>query len=105
MTTLPCLSTILPPWDQTSQWHHVLASPVALPSANPTGVPFALSAWHILRNPALSFGKVSKPAAFIWLTRCTRQAPATPMGTATHLPLSVQYSLPTGYQPPYLPPR
>ncbi len=69
MTTLLLVSTSLPPNAQTSHWHHVLPSPVALPSANPGGVPFSFSALHSLRNPSVSFGKVSKPAAFMWLWR------------------------------------
>src|SRR5438034_438190 len=38
MTTLLSLSTSLPPNAQTTHWHHVLPSPVALPSAIPAGV-------------------------------------------------------------------
>src|SRR5258708_7050170 len=54
MVTLLSLSTSLPPNDQTSHWHHVLPSPVALPKAIPAGVPFSFRALHILRNPSLS---------------------------------------------------
>ncbi len=32
-------------------------------------VPFAFSAWHSFRNPGMSLGKVSNPAAFIELSR------------------------------------
>src|SRR3954470_2529466 len=42
MATLLCSSTNLPPKAQSSQWHQPLASPVALPSAKPGGVPLAL---------------------------------------------------------------
>src|SRR5512139_878174 len=100
MTTLPFSSTILPPWDQTSQCVHTLPSPVALPSAKPAcGRPFALSAWQYLRNDAVSFGNVSKPACFMWLTRCTIELPAQPIGIAIHFFFSVQYALHTSYQP------
>src|SRR4249920_2846099 len=61
ITTLLSLSTSLPPNAHTSHWHQVLPSPVALPSANPGGVPFSFSALHSLRKPSVSFGKLSKP--------------------------------------------
>src|SRR5262245_35459467 len=105
ITTLPFSSTILPPCDHTSQWVQVLPSPVALPSANPGGRPFALRPWHSLRKPGRSFGNVSNPAAFMALMRWTSALPAQPLGTAIHLPLWVQYDLATSYHPPYLPPR
>src|SRR5439155_156953 len=78
--------TILPPNAHTSQWHQEFASPVALPSANPGGVPFAFGALHSSRKPAVSFGNSLKPAACTWLMRCVKQAPAAPRGTAMHLP-------------------
>src|SRR6185295_2059393 len=56
-------STSLAPCDQSNQWHQMLASPVAWPSAIPGGVPFALSAWHNLRKPSVSRGMPSNPAA------------------------------------------
>ena len=56
MTTLFLASTILPPNAHTSQCVQVLPSPVALPSAKPTGVPFSFSALHSLRKPSVSFG-------------------------------------------------
>jgi hypothetical protein len=68
MTTLLFLSTSLPPCDQSSQWHH-RPSPVALPSAKPAGVPFSFMALSSFRKPSVSFGKLSKPAAFTWLWR------------------------------------
>ncbi len=68
MTTLFLASTSLPPCAQTSQCVQ-LESPVALPSANPDGVPLAFSAWHSLRKPAMSRGTLSKPAALTWLSR------------------------------------
>src|SRR5437763_9271894 len=105
MTTLPLLSTILPPCDHTSQWVHTLPSPVALPSAKPGGRPAALYAWASFRNPAVSLGNSSKPAFFMAPMRCTTALPAQPMGTAIHLFFSTQYDLHTSYQPPYLPPR
>src|SRR5205809_7472262 len=105
MTTLPFSSTILPPCDHTSQCVHTLPSPVALPSANPGGMPLALYAWASLRNPARSLGNSLKPASFMAPMRCTTALPAHPMGTATHLPFSTQYDLHTSYHPPYLPPR
>src|SRR5690349_21225704 len=101
MVTLPLASTILPPCDHTSQWHQTLPSPVALPSAKPGGMPLALYAWASLRNPAVSFGNSLKPASFIAPMRCTIALPAQPMGTAIHLPFSMQYDLHTSYQPPY----
>src|SRR5262249_52143054 len=100
MTTLFFSSTILPPCDQTSQWVQVLPSPVALPSANPGGRPFAFRPWQSFRNPGRSFGNSSNPAAFIALMRYGSALPAHPMGTAIHLPLWVQYDLQTSYQPP-----
>src|SRR5439155_4944117 len=69
MTTLLSLSTSFPPNDQTSHWHQVLPSPVALPSAIPAGVPFSFSALHSLRKPSVSFGKLSNPAALRALSR------------------------------------
>src|SRR6267143_7153014 len=69
MTTLLLLSTILPPNDQTSQWHQVLASPVACPSAKPPGVPLSFSAFIILRKLSVSFGKLVNPAALSALSR------------------------------------
>src|SRR5258706_1400458 len=105
VTLLPFSSAIFPPCDTTSQWVHTLPSPVALPSANPGGMPLALYACASLRNPARSFGNSLKPASFIAPMRCTTELPAHPIGTAIHLPFSVQYSLQTSYQPPYLPPR
>jgi len=35
----------------------------------PPGVPFSFSAFIIARKPAVSFGKASKPAAFVMLSR------------------------------------
>src|SRR6185295_3630555 len=101
MVTLPLSSTIFPPCDQTSQWHHTLPSPVALPRANPGGRPLALYACASLRKPARSFGNSLNPASFIVLMRWTTELPAQPIGTATHLPFSMQYDLHTSYQPPY----
>src|SRR6476660_7321204 len=69
ITTLLFASTSLPPNDHTSHWHHVFASPVALPSANPTGVFFSLSALQSFRKPSVSLGKLSNPAALTWLWR------------------------------------
>src|SRR6266480_3211728 len=86
MTTWFFSSPILPPNAHTSQWHQEFSSPVALPSANPGGVPFAFSALHSSRKPAVSFGNSLKPAACTWLMRCVKQAPAAPSGTAIHLP-------------------
>src|SRR5215510_2819305 len=63
-TTLFFSSTSLPPNDHTSQWHHTFPSPVALPSANPAGVPFSLSAWHSFKKPSVLRGTVENPAAF-----------------------------------------
>src|SRR5262245_26288066 len=80
IVTLPDLSTIFPPKAQTSQWHQVLASPVAWPSAKPPGVPLACSAFSIFRKPSVSFGTPSKPAAFSWLSRYTIMLPAAPSG-------------------------
>src|ERR1700682_261191 len=68
MTTLFFPSTSLAPCAHSSQ-NVQLESPVALPSAKPDGVPFAFNAWHNFRNPARSFGTVSKPAALTWLSR------------------------------------
>ncbi len=68
ITTLLFWSTSLPPNAHTSQLHH-RPSPVALPSAMPPGVPLACSAFIIFRKPSVSFGKVSKPAAFTMLSR------------------------------------
>src|SRR6185369_4787392 len=53
MATLLRSSTSLPPNAQSSQWHHPLASPVALPSAKPGGVPLALRFLHSFRNPSV----------------------------------------------------
>src|SRR5262249_14895887 len=69
MTTRSFSSTSLAPCDQTSQCVHTLASPTALPSAKPGGVPFSFSARQSLRNPALSLGKALNPAALTWLSR------------------------------------
>ena len=69
MTTLLSLSTSLPPNAHSSQCVQVLPSPVALPSAKPGGVPFSFSALHSFRKPSVSFGNLSKPAAFMWLSR------------------------------------
>src|SRR5581483_4897698 len=97
MTTLLFWSTSLPPNDHTSHWHHVFASPVALPSANPAGVFFSLSALQSLRKPSVSLGKVSKPAAFTALMRYTMHTPATPSGTPIHfLPSGLRYGSHTG---------
>src|SRR5690242_4290293 len=63
IATLLLSSTILPPNAQSSQWHQPLASPVALPRANPGGVLFFLSAWQSLRKLAVSLGNSLKPAA------------------------------------------
>src|SRR6266404_3771721 len=106
MVTLLSLSTSLPPNDQTSHWHHVLPSPVALPKAIPAGVPFSFSALHSLRKPSVSFGNESNPAALTALTRYVMQTPATPSGTPIHfLPSGLRYGSHTGYQPPYFAPR
>src|SRR5258706_8082069 len=69
IATLFCSSTILPPKAHSSHWHQPLASPVALPSAKPAGVPFFFKAWQSLRKPSVSFGNSLKPAAFMWLSR------------------------------------
>src|SRR5580765_7600673 len=69
IVTLLCSSTILPSWDHTTQWHHALASPTALPSANPHGVPLAFSACSSLRKVGVSAGISLKPAASIRLRR------------------------------------
>src|SRR4051812_33275772 len=106
IVTLPDLSTILPPKAHTSQWHHVLASPVAWPSAKPPGVPLACSAFIIFRKPSVSFGMLSKPAAFNWLSRYTIMLPAAPSGRPIQvLPLGRRYAAPASYQPPYFLPR
>ena len=68
-TTLLLSSTILPPWAHKHQWVQPLASPVAWPSAKPGGLPTFLSPWHNLRNPEVSLGNSSKPAACMALTR------------------------------------
>ena len=105
MTTRLCSSTILAPWAHSAQWVQALASPTALPSANPQGVPFFFSAWHNLRNPCVSFGTLSKPAALIMLSRYTRQPPRNPDPMAIHFPSWMQKRRTTSYQPPYLPSR
>src|SRR5581483_1770015 len=70
-------STSFAPCAQISQWHQMLASPVACPSAIPAGVPLAFSAWHSFRKPSVSFGMPSNPAALTWLLRETIElAPA-----------------------------
>src|SRR6185295_6440949 len=69
IATLLCSSTNLPPKAQSSQWHHPLASPVALPSANPGGVPLFFRFLHSFRNPSVSFGNSLNPAAFRWLSQ------------------------------------
>src|SRR5689334_6509165 len=79
-------STSLPPCDQITQWHQVFASPVAWPSAKPAGVFFDFRAWQSLRKPSVSFGTLSKPAAWMWLLRCTSAPPEAPIGSAIHLP-------------------
>src|SRR5579862_2039016 len=97
MTTLLLVSTSLPPWAQTIHWHHVFASPVALPSANAGGVFFSLSALQSFRKPSVSFGNVSNPAALTALWRYTMQTPATPSGTPIHfLPSGLRYGSQTG---------
>src|SRR5689334_9164105 len=97
ITTLLFASTSLPPNDHTSHWHHVLASPVALPSAKPGGVFFSLSALQSFRKPSVSFGNVSKPAAFIALIRYVMHTPATPSGTPIHFfPSGLRYGSHTG---------
>src|SRR5262245_13936662 len=58
IVTFPDLSTSWPPNAHTSQWHQVLASPVAWPSAKPVGVPLSFSAFDIFRNSSVFFGKV-----------------------------------------------
>src|SRR5687768_16913728 len=83
ITTLLVLSTSLPPCDQISQLHH-RPSPVALPSAMPPGVPLACSAFIIDRKPAVSFGKLSTPAALSMLWRYTSIAPAVPRPSPSH---------------------
>src|SRR5258708_34668117 len=87
MTTLFLASTILPPWAHTSQWHQLLASPVAWPSANPGGFLPLLRPWASLRKPGRSFGNVSKPAAFAALIRYAIFPPAHPIGLPPHPPL------------------
>src|SRR4029079_1097253 len=102
MTTLLLASTILPPCAQTTQLVHVFPSPVALPSAKPTGVFFSLSALQSFRKPSVSLGTASKPAAFSMLARYTSALPAHPSGTPIHfLPSGRRYCWHTGYQPPY----
>src|SRR6476469_1112849 len=97
MTTLLLWSTSLPPCDQTTQWHHVLPSPVALPSAKPPGVPFACSAFISFRKPSVSFGTASNPAAFSMLARYTIALPAQPSGTPIQrLPSGFRYCSHTG---------
>src|SRR6185312_9395320 len=97
MTTLLFWSTSLPPCAHTIHWHQVLPSPVALPSAKPGGVPFSFNALQSFRNPSVSFGNVSKPAAFTWLCRYTMHTPATPSGTPIHfLPSGRRYGSHTG---------
>src|SRR4051812_18824590 len=83
ITTLLLASTSLPPCDQISQLHH-RPSPVALPSAKPPGVPLACSAFIIARKPAVSFGKLSKPAALSMLVRYTIIEPAAPRPRPIH---------------------
>src|SRR5215216_6038100 len=97
LTTVLFSSTSLPPNDHTSQLHHVLPSPVALPSANPGGVPFSFIALQSFRKPSVSLGSASKPAAFTALMRYTMQTPATPSGTPIHfLPSGLRYGSHTG---------
>ena len=57
---------------------------MALPSAMPPGVPFSFSAFISFRKPSVSFGKVSKPAAFTMLSRYTIIEPAAPSGMPIH---------------------
>src|SRR4029453_15755615 len=106
MTTLLSLSTSLPPNAHMSHWHHVLPSPVALPSAMPAGVFFSLSALHSLRKPSVSLGKGSNPAAFPPLSQNTMAPPPPPRGSPIHfLPAGRRYGSQTGNQPPYFAPR
>ena len=63
MTTLPFSSTILPPWDQTSQLAKSLPSPTALPSAKPAGLSVFFRSWQISRNPSVFSGNLSNPAS------------------------------------------
>src|SRR3954462_12493154 len=51
MATLLCSSTSLPPKAQSSQWHQPFASPVALPSAKPGGVPLVFRLLHSFKKP------------------------------------------------------
>src|SRR5450759_3682133 len=83
ITTLLLASTSLPPCDQISQLVHS-PSPVALPSANPAGVPLACSALSMFKKPVVSFGKLSKPAAFRWLCRYTMYEPEAPSARPIH---------------------
>ncbi len=72
----------------------------------PPGVPFSFSALNILGKPSVSFGKVSKPAAFTWLSRTTIIAPAQPSGTPIHfLPSGRRSASAAGYHPPDFLPR
>src|SRR5258708_12559139 len=66
-------STALPPKVQSSQWVQLLPSPTACPRANPTGCPFALSAFASLSRSAGVLGTSSKPPSFFHLVRslCT----------------------------------
>src|SRR6476469_7344353 len=97
MKTLLFVSTSFPPNAHTSHWHHVLPSPVALPSANPGGVPFSFIALQSFRNPSVSFGNASKPAALTALCRYTMHTPATPSGTPIHFfPSGLRYGSHTG---------
>src|SRR5258708_3217789 len=105
IATLFCSSTILPPKAQSSQWHHPLASPVALPSAKPAGVPFFFRFWQSLRNPSVSFGNSLKPAAFISPPRLFMQLPPAPGGSPIPRPPLLPYASALGYQGPYFLPR
>src|SRR4051812_34003622 len=105
ITTLLFWSTSLPPCDHISQLHH-RPSPVAFPSAKPPGVPLACNACSIFRKPSVSFGNVSKPAAFNMLWRYTIIEPAAPRPSPIHfLPSGFRYACTAGYQPPYFLPR
>ena len=95
-----------PPWLHSSQLRKLLPSPTALPSAKPRRLlPFALSAWQTSRKPSMSFGNLSKPAAFSMLTRDrpmrvadAAQRQADPLLAV----LALAVVLADGYQPPYL---
>ena len=64
MTTWSFSSTILPPNDHTSQWHQPLASPTALPSARPPGLPLGGQRLRDLEH-AVEIGRPGVEAGFL----------------------------------------